>query len=168
VKTKRRGSLIPNNRAHAARVLLTIFWASIDPEYALRPALATRVQQAAAGAGEAVAQGVEETDPETDDGVILDEEEDEAQPDRAPGEWPDEPDDGDDQWKPDTEVDPTPDTEGIEPTGSAVTVPEGEFHCPECEFTTPVSESSLRRGDFCPECHRGALQQRAEDETRKE
>jgi ssDNA-binding Zn-finger/Zn-ribbon topoisomerase 1 len=95
-------------------------------------------------------------DPETDDGVILDDEEDD-EPEREPGAWPDEPDDGEDQWEPETEVDPTPD-EQVEEVGSAVTVPDGEFHCPECEFTTPVAESSLRRGDFCPECHRGALE----------
>jgi len=103
---------------------------------------------------------VQETDPETDDGVILDDEQAaDQQPEREPGEWPDEPAEGDDQWTPETEVDPTPEeNREIEPVGSAVTVPDGEFHCPECEFTTSVEESSLRRGDFCPECHRGALE----------
>lgn len=104
------------------------------------------------------AEPAEETDPETDDGVILDEEDDDEVPEREPGEWPDEPDEGDDQWEPETEVDPTPDEQEVEPPGSAVTVPDGEFRCPECEFTTPVAESSLRRGDFCPECHRGSLE----------
>lgn len=117
-------------------------------------------EQETAGATEVVGTAAgEETDPETDDGVILDDEEAEETPDREPGEWPDEPDEGDDQWKPETEVDPTPDDDReIEPAGSAVSVPDGEFHCPECEFTTPVAESSLRRGDFCPECHHGALE----------
>lgn len=100
------------------------------------------------------AESAVESDPETDDGVILGED---GESDREPGAWPDEPDDGGDQWEPETEVDPTP-GEQFEEAGSAVTVPDGEFHCPECEFTTPVAESSLRRGDFCPECHRGALE----------
>lgn len=97
--------------------------------------------------------------PEEDDGVILEEEEPDPEPAREPGAWPDEPDEEGDDWKPETMVDPTPEEESrIEPTGSAVTVPDGEFHCPECSFTTPVEQSSLRAGDFCPECHRGALE----------
>jgi ssDNA-binding Zn-finger/Zn-ribbon topoisomerase 1 len=102
-----------------------------------------------------------ETDPETDDGVILDDEDEEAE-DRSPGEWPEEPGDDEDDWKPETEIDPTPEEPTVEPTGSAVTVPDGQFHCPECEFTTPVEESSLRAGDFCPECHRGTLEHASE------
>jgi ssDNA-binding Zn-finger/Zn-ribbon topoisomerase 1 len=111
-------------------------------------------------AGEGVfpeAEDGAETDPETDDGVILDEEEEETD-DRSPGEWPEEPGDDEDDWQPETEIDPTPEEPTVEPTGSAVTVPDGEFYCPECEFTTPVEESSLRAGDFCPECHRGSLE----------
>lgn len=49
-----------------------------------------------------------------------------------------------------------PDLERDRP-GTTVTVPEGQFRCPECEFTTPVASSSLREGDFCPECHQGTL-----------
>jgi hypothetical protein len=41
----------------------------------------------------------------------------------------------------------------------AVTVPEGEFVCEACGFSTPVEESSLRAGDFCPECHKETLVQ---------
>ena len=111
-------------------------------------------------AGDEVFPGAEnetETDPETDDGVILDEEEEEDD-DRSPGEWPEEPGDDGDDWQPETEIDPTPEEPAVEPTGSAVTVPDGAFHCPECEFTTSVAESSLRAGDFCPECHRGTLE----------
>ena len=119
-------------------------------------------------------------DPEEDDGVILDDDDGEDDDGRAPGEWPGEEDedtgsgdhagetdavaewpeeeneDGDD-WAPETDSD-TP-TE-VEPTSTAVTVPEGTFHCPECEFSTPVEDSSLRAGDFCPECHRGSLEHR--------
>ena len=101
-----------------------------------------------------------DVDAEEDDGVILDEDEEE-EPERAPGEWPEEPDDGEDDWRPETDIEPDPEVQ-VEPTGSAVTVPEGEFHCPECGFTTPAEESSLRRGDFCPECHRGSLELLAE------
>ena len=85
---------------------------------------------------------------------------------RAPGEWPSEPveEEPEDDWKPSTKPDPEPLDSGstVEPTGNAVTVPEGEFYCPECEFTTPVVDSSLRAGDFCPECHRGALEHRSD------
>lgn len=122
-------------------------------------------EQAAVGTGDNSQPETPDTpdvDAEDDDGVILDEEDDEAEvPERAPGEWPEEPDDGDDDWRPETDIEPDPDVQ-VEPTASAVTVPEGEFHCPECGFTTPVEESSLRRGDFCPECHRGSLEHLAE------
>lgn len=46
------------------------------------------------------------------------------------------------------------------PTGpGAVTVPEGKFVCEKCGFSTPVEASSLREGDFCPECHQETLVQ---------
>jgi ssDNA-binding Zn-finger/Zn-ribbon topoisomerase 1 len=124
-----------------------------------------------------------------DDGVILDEE---ADDDREPGEWPEEPDDGDDaadhstddggevltddagEWP--EEPDDSDDTweqpideeapiDGATQFGSpgdVVSVPEGEFYCPECEYTAPVESSSLREGDYCPECHRGSLERRTE------
>lgn len=41
----------------------------------------------------------------------------------------------------------------------SVTVPEGKYKCPECGSTADVESSSLRAGDFCPECHRGTLLQ---------
>jgi len=102
-----------------------------------------------------------ETDPEEDDGLIIDDEEQkEPEDDRQPGQWPEEAGDDDDDWAPETDasaekVESSPDPEPA--GGSAVTVPEGKFHCPECEFTTDVASSSLRAGDFCPECHKGAL-----------
>jgi ssDNA-binding Zn-finger/Zn-ribbon topoisomerase 1 len=105
------------------------------------------------------------TDPEEDDGIIIDgDDEDRAGDDeREPGAWPEEPDKGDDDWTPMTETaaeegtdeESTPDVEPL--GGSAVTVPDGQFRCPECDFTTDVEASSLRAGDFCPECHKGAL-----------
>ncbi|WP_436936279.1 DUF7093 family protein [Halovenus marina] len=97
-------------------------------------------------------------DAEDDDGVILGEDSDDDTDEREPGEWPEEDDEGEDDWQPETT--PVSEDADIEPTGSAVTVPEGEFYCPECDFTTPVEDSSLREGDFCPECHRGSLKHR--------
>jgi ssDNA-binding Zn-finger/Zn-ribbon topoisomerase 1 len=106
----------------------------------------------------------EDDDPEEDDAVILDDGSDDDDSDgRAPGEWPTEDDDDDDDWTPGTGqgLRPVEDEQpDVEPTADAVTVPEGEFYCPECEFTTDVEASSLRAGDFCPECHRGSLTHR--------
>lgn len=99
------------------------------------------------------------TDPAEDDGVILEDETD-ATAEREPGEWPAEPDDDDDEWEPETAPVHDDDPE-IERTSNAVTVPEGSFRCPECDFSTDVEASSLRAGDFCPECHRGALEHRS-------
>ena len=97
-------------------------------------------------------------DASSDDGVILEDEAEQAPAgDRALGEWPDEPEESEDDWEPETEPDFEEGTT-IEQTSTAVTVPEGEFQCPECEFTRPVAESSLREGDFCPDCHRGSLE----------
>lgn len=96
---------------------------------------------------------------EEDDGVILDDDAEAAEPDRSPGEWPEEPADEDtSDWEPETDEEVEPDPE-VETAGSAtVTVPDGSFHCPECGFSEPVEASSLRAGDSCPECHRGYLQ----------
>jgi len=109
------------------------------------------------------AEEADAADPETDDAVIIDaDDESGADDDREPGEWPAEPDSGEDGWTPITETadeeEASDDGSDVEPLGgSAVTVPEGKFRCPECEFTTDVESSSLRAGDFCPECARGAL-----------
>jgi len=110
------------------------------------------------------------SDPEADDGVIIDgdDEDDSVAADRQPGEWPSEPDDEEDDWAPETVASESDgDEDGGEPEvepfgGNAVTVPNGQFRCPECEFTTDVASSSLRAGDFCPECHMGALENTAE------
>ena len=135
-----------------------------------------------AGSGSTPGPGpASDPDPDEDDGVILDADDEEPDDGRAPGEWPEEDedeadaaatdgpadavpewpeedDDGDEEdWAPETDSE-TP-TE-VEPTSTAVTVPEGTFHCPECAFSTPVEDSSLRAGDFCPECHRGSLEHR--------
>lgn len=108
-------------------------------------------------------------DADEDDGVILDADDEDSEDDtREPGQWPDEVDDEDDEddWSPsaEDELRPVEDEQpDIEPTNSAVTVPEGQFYCPECDFTTDVESSSLRAGDFCPECHRGSLTHRSDD-----
>jgi hypothetical protein len=103
-------------------------------------------------------------DVETDDGVILDDTTEEpAVGEREPGQWPADPDDDDGDWSPDTELDSDARSPEVEATAEAVTVPSGEFHCPECGFSTPVESSSLREGDYCPECHRGSLAHRPEE-----
>lgn len=107
------------------------------------------------------------SDPESDDGMIIDgdEEDDSVGSDRQPGEWPQEPDDDEeDDWAPETgDSDDEEESPEVEPFGgNAVTVPNGQFRCPECEFSTDVASSSLRAGDFCPECHKGALVNTAE------
>lgn len=103
-------------------------------------------------------------DAEADDGVILDDtaEENENE-EREPGQWPEEPDDDADDWTPETELDSDATSPDVEATAEAVTVPSGEFHCPECGFSTPVESSSLREGDYCPECHRGSLAHQPEE-----
>lgn len=106
-----------------------------------------------------------------DDAVIIDEDDEEPveNGERQPGEWPEEPDSGDDEWQPDTIGTIEEDDEGEQATeATTLTVPDGQFRCPECEFTTMVESSSLRRGDFCPECRRGSLVHEPQDETRKE
>ncbi|QSG09746.1 DUF7093 family protein [Halapricum desulfuricans] len=59
------------------------------------------------------------------------------------------------EWPSEDEIDAASDPDTAGP--GAVTVPEGSYVCRECGFSTPAEESSLREGDFCPECHRGTL-----------
>jgi hypothetical protein len=94
-----------------------------------------------------------------DDAVLIDEEGEE----QPMTEWPQNGANGaNDQQRPEWEPETELTTEGRpeQPTrsSSGLTVPEGEFHCSECGFSTAVESSSLREGDFCPECHRGALE----------
>ena len=97
-----------------------------------------------------------------DDAEILDAPEVESE--RAPGQWPDEPD-GSDPWEPDTleereddsgsASEPEPD---VEPVGeSSFTVPEGSLRCPNCGHEVSAA-SSFRAGDACPECQTGYLE----------
>lgn len=87
------------------------------------------------------------------DAVILDDEGEEVEPE----EWSDGESTGvDDDWEPETDTEDEP--EESPSASSGLTVPDGEFRCTECGFTTSVEGSSLRAGDFCPECHRGSLE----------
>jgi hypothetical protein len=128
--------------------------------------------------------GVDAAESHDDDAVILDDD-DEDEPDREPGEWPEEtrredpgeavdatdtaewPDeDGgdDDEWEPSESLTSEIDEAEVKPAGSAtVTVPEGQFECAECGFRTDVESSSLRAGDFCPECKTGTLEYQSEE-----
>jgi hypothetical protein len=102
-----------------------------------------------------------DVDAETDDGVVLDDTAEEiATEEREPGQWPAEPDDDTTGWTPETNLESDARGPEVEATAEAVTVPSGEFHCPGCGFSTPVESSSLREGDYCPECHRGSLAHR--------
>jgi hypothetical protein len=132
-------------------------------------------------------EGAADTDADgTDaDGVGQDEWPEETKPDEQPvaetaeptmgesdGEWPSEPTTGGaaesyDDWPDETKRDageaggagPTLE----EPASPTVTVPEGMFKCSECGFTTEVESSSLRAGDFCPDCRQGTLVQADEN-----
>lgn len=115
-----------------------------------------------------------EEEPVEEDAVIIDEDDQEAdeREGREPGAWPEEPDDGSgDDWTPsdalDEETPITAPDAGTE-NNSAVTIPDGQFRCPECGYTTLVEDSSLRAGDFCPDCRKGSLVHEPRDETRKE
>lgn len=99
---------------------------------------------------------VEGVAPEEDDAVILDEESADST-EREPGEWPEEPPD-EEEWEQPTSLERDGELQGDFDSGSdAVGVTEDSFYCEECGFTAPVSQSSHREGDFCPECHTGAL-----------
>jgi len=105
----------------------------------------------------------EDTEPQTTEWP----EETERQIDesRDPGEWPEEPapDDDRNEWESLTKPEPRPlDDPAVEPTKSAVSVPDGMFRCSQCEYSTPVEESPLRAGDFCPECRVGSLEHHTE------
>lgn len=95
-----------------------------------------------------------------DDAEILDESESE----RAPGQWPDEPEE-EEPWEPGSfegrgtdpvsESDPDPEVEPV--ADSSFTVPEGSLKCPDCGYEVSAA-SSFRAGDACPECQTGYLE----------
>jgi hypothetical protein len=82
--------------------------------------------------------------------------------------WPEETEGDEPDWVRETahtapEMDPDSGSR-LDHSSSAVTVPEGEFYCPDCDFTTSVEATSLRAGDFCPSCQTGTLAHRPESE----
>jgi len=149
--------------------------AAIPDAESEEPVTATGTDDVAStGTGDVGSTGTPPAEHE-DDAIILDDDEGEGEIDhrtgeatveneaeRKPGEWPAEPDDdgGEEPTEPVVEEDPS----GFSTIGSATTVSEGEFYCPECGYATEVEDSSLREGDYCPECHRGSLEHRAEEE----
>ena len=91
----------------------------------------------------------EPRDPDVEDAEILT---DEPDPDREPGEWPDDLDEGETDTERVVETDaPLDDPDDGEESLSGITVPEGEIVCPECGFRIEA-ESGYREGDSCPEC----------------
>lgn len=99
----------------------------------------------------------EARNPEEEDAEILT---DDGEPERAPGQWPDDPDD--EPWDPESDsvvdadaADTPPDDEDLSPEPeeelSGITVPEGVLVCDNCGFQVD-SESAYRDGDPCPEC----------------
>ena len=109
-------------------------------------------------------------DDESDDGVIIESEqpeaavEDEPQSEEVdPAVVMDATDDAtDEESTDDAEVwsSTRPDLESASAdvqSGGADAVRDGQFRCTECGFTTPIEASSLREGDYCPECHQGML-----------
>ncbi len=106
-------------------------------------------------------EDTDEAPPAREDDAVFIDENGEERPD---ADWPpgEESEGADEDWQPDIDPDPERDTtRRVDSESSAgLTVPEGQFRCPECEFSTAVESSSLREGDFCPECHRGALEHR--------
>ncbi|MFQ3320424.1 MAG: hypothetical protein ACI8UR_001491 [Natronomonas sp.] len=122
---------------------------------------AAAVDELAEGPEEAEGVDLDDVNPEEEDAEILT---DEDEPERGPGEWPEEtdeespaPDIGEagtvlDADEADLDADETEsDTETESETLSGITVPEGTIVCPECGFQVDA-ESSYREGDPCPKC----------------
>lgn len=88
----------------------------------------------------------------------------EESPTADPVDWPEEDEGAGDDWERSESLTSEIDGASVERAGGAtMTVPEGTFECPECGFSTKVEESSLRAGDFCPECRRGSLEHYPEE-----
>lgn len=112
-----------------------------------------------------------EAEPEPDPEPALDS-------DQSPADdsWPEETlkaeavtDDAMDDWPEETKRDSPGDASAAGPAlddsdSPTITVPEGMFKCSDCGFETEVDSSSLRAGDFCPECRQGTLMQHEEPE----
>lgn len=96
---------------------------------------------------------------------------------RAPGQWPDDPDATDEPWEPGelgggpgTEPEPNegvPEPAPVEPSPAPGGNSEGAseaLHCPACGHTVST-EGSYRAGDACPECHADYLESASDAES---
>ncbi|WP_336134271.1 DUF7093 family protein [Natronomonas amylolytica] len=124
-------------------------------------AAAAAVDELAESPDEEEEPAIEDRDPEEEDAEILT---DDDEPERDPGEWPDDedvvaahepatdPEDGDAAG---ADADPASAVESESASDedrlAGITVPEGTIVCPACDFTVDA-ESSYRDGDPCPEC----------------
>ena len=118
--------------------------------------------------------------PDTGDGAADEDAEilgeDERPADRAPGQWPDDPDATDEPWEPGelgggpgTEPEPNeevPEPAPVEPSPAPGKPPEAgdegdSLRCPGCGHTVPM-EGSHRAGDACPECRADYLEAASE------
>ncbi|WP_436928305.1 DUF7093 family protein [Halosimplex halobium] len=104
------------------------------------------------------ATGADTSDDAVDDDAVgaWPEEESPSTGAESMGDWPEE-------TKRDGPTDPGaagPSLDGDETP--SITVPEGTFKCSECDFSTEADATSLRAGDFCPECRRGTLLEHAD------
>ena len=117
--------------------------------------------------------GEEATD---EDAEILGQD-DQPRGERAPGQWPDDPDATDDPWEPGelgggpgTEPEPNeevPEPAPVEPSPAPGGSSEGaseSLHCPACGHTVST-EGSYRAGDACPECHADYLEAASDAES---
>lgn len=131
------------------------------------PATETEANTAAVAPGQDASTGASEDANEEWPDEYGYEEESSARADEV--DWPEEDEGAGEEWTPTESLTESIDGAEVEAAGTAsTTAPDGTFVCPECGFTTSVEESSLRAGDFCPDCRRGSLEHRASDETRKE
>jgi len=125
--------------------------AAAEPDLADGPATGSR--DGATGGSDGAG-----ADAASDDGAAgaWPEEEDPSAGAESMGDWPEE-------TKRDQPTDPGaagPSLDGDETP--SITVPEGTFKCSECDFSTEADATSLRAGDFCPECRRGTLLEHAD------
>lgn len=117
--------------------------------------------------------GEEATD---EDAEILGQD-DQPRGERAPGQWPDDPDATDEPWEPGelgggpgTEPEPNegvPEPAPVEPSPAPGGNSEGaseSLHCPACGHTVST-EGSYRAGDACPECHADYLESASDAES---
>lgn len=101
-------------------------------------------------------QEADESESQPDTDILTEAESDSDEGDQTDAEFvTDEGETQTNEWPSEDEIDAASEPESAGP--GAVTAPDGSYVCRECGFSTPVEQSSLREGDFCPECHRGTL-----------